>query len=162
MSIQAVAWVLQNSKAELADRLVLIAIANHCDAHWCCYPSVDMIAAEAKVSRATVFRSVKELVRLGELEVAPGGRGKGQRSTYRVAHYLGSQDGTVELDFRVSSAHRKGLTGATHKPLGTVISAPGPGSRLQDWSSDGALEALSEEDKAKQSERLRHLRAAAL
>lgn len=161
MSIQALAWVLQNSKAELADRLVLIAIANHCDAHWCCYPSVDMIAAEARVNRATVFRSVKELVRLGELEVSQGGRGRGQRNTYRVAHYLGSQDETLNMDFRVASTQIKGRIYASHKePLGTVISARGTSRDIQPWSSDGALEALSEEAKTKNAERLRALRKA--
>lgn len=157
MSIQAIAWVLETSRSELADRLVLIAIANHCDAHFCCWPSIDMIAAEARVSRATVFRSVKQLVLLGELEVSPGGRGKGRRSSYRVAHYQGSQDDTVNLDSTVSSTHRKGVTGATHKPLGTVTTCAASANVPQTWVPEGSLQQLSEEEKRKGKERLREL-----
>lgn len=158
MSIQALAWVLQNSKAELTDRLVLIAIANHCDAHWCCYPSIDMIAAEARVSRSSVLRSIKELVRLAELEVSPGGRGKGQRSTYRLAHYQGCQDDTVKLDFTVSSATSKGVTGDTHKPLRNRTTRVRAAVEPPAWEPEGALQKLTQDEKARSQERLRALR----
>lgn len=70
MSIQAVAWVLEHSKAELADRLVLIAIANHCDARGHnAWPSAKHIAREARVTRRTVQRAIQSLEKLGELIV---------------------------------------------------------------------------------------------
>lgn len=162
MSIQAMAWVFEHSKSELSDRLVLIAIANHCDAHWSCYPSVDMIAVQAKVSRSTVVRAIKELVRLGELEVSPGGRGKGQRSSYRVAHYQGCHDDTLKLDSRVSSTPSKGVTGDSHKPLGNQLHASAractPASD-QGWVPEGALEALSDERRNDGLAKVRAIRA---
>lgn len=67
-------WVLQHSESTLADRLVLLAIANHADATGCnAWPSRQLIAAEARVSISTVKRSVAALVDLGELEVSRQG-----------------------------------------------------------------------------------------
>lgn len=69
MSIQAVAWVLEQSEACYSDRLVLIAIANHVGATGWAWPSIEAIAHEAKVDRSTVFRALDALVDMGELVV---------------------------------------------------------------------------------------------
>jgi hypothetical protein len=93
MSIQAVAWVLEHSEATLADRLVLIAIANHADARgWNAYPAVPLIAREARVDRATVFRALEALETLGELLIQ---RRPGRSSMYGITA-LGSQSTTGE------------------------------------------------------------------
>lgn len=84
MSIQAIAYVLEHSEARGLARLVLLAIANHADALGMnAFPSVDQIAREARVHRATVFRSIAELERDGELEVVRG-RGAGHTSLYQI------------------------------------------------------------------------------
>lgn len=89
MSIQAVAWVLEHSKATLADRLVLIAIANHADARgWNAYPAVPLIAHEALVSEATVYRALATLETSGELTVS---RRPGRSNMYGVTALEGSQ-----------------------------------------------------------------------
>lgn len=94
MSIQAVAWVLEHSEATLADRLVLIAIANHADARgWNAWPAVPLIAAEARVDRATVFRSITALEELGEIDVQ---RRPGRPNRYGITALMGSQDATGE------------------------------------------------------------------
>ena len=70
MSIQALAWVLEHSRATLGDRLVLLAIANHAKADGKdAWPSIRMIAVEALVSERTAQRSVQNLVELGELVI---------------------------------------------------------------------------------------------
>lgn len=90
MSIQAVAWVLECSAATLADRLVLIAIANHADARgWNAWPSVPLIAAEAKVSESTVYRSLTVLEEAGEIVVH---RRSGRPNRYGIAALHPSQD----------------------------------------------------------------------
>lgn len=89
MSIQAVAWVLEHSGASLADRLVLIAIANHADARgWNAYPAVPLIAHEALVSEATVYRALTALEESGELTVR---RRPGRSNTYAITALGGSQ-----------------------------------------------------------------------
>lgn len=85
MSIQAIAWVLEHSDSEGYDRLVLLAIANHCDARgWNAWPSAEHIARESRVHRATVFSAIGRLKDLGELEVTLSGGGKGQTNHYRL------------------------------------------------------------------------------
>lgn len=129
MSIQAMGWVLSDSCAEGSDRLVLLAIANHADADGgLAFPSVGMIADEARVSRATVFRAISNLVALGELDVNHG-KGRGRRNTYRLK---GCQPGTLNVaervssgDKRVSSARQKGLTGATQNRQEPSLTAKG-------------------------------------
>lgn len=85
MSIQAMAWVLEQSESQGNDRLVLLAIANHCDAQfWNAWPSIDQIAREAGVHRATVFRCLKTLVDLGELRITHSGGGRALSNHYHL------------------------------------------------------------------------------
>jgi hypothetical protein len=90
VSIQAVAWVLEHSEAKLADRLVLIAIANHADARgWNAWPSIPLIAAEARVEERTVYRALTALETLGELTV---NRRPGRPSIYGITALMGCQE----------------------------------------------------------------------
>ena len=94
MSIQAVAWVLEHSKATLANRLVLIAIANHADARgWNAYPSVRLIGDEARCGRTTVFRALEALEQSGELVIH---RRTNDTNMYGISALMGSQIGTGE------------------------------------------------------------------
>lgn len=107
MSIQAIAWVLEHSRSEGMDRLVLLAIANHADAGGLnSWPSWERIGAEARVSRATVWRAISKLTAMGELMVLSGGRGRGDRSSYQVC--LGFQHATLNESFTVASGNKKG------------------------------------------------------
>lgn len=115
MSIQAVAWVLEHSEATLADRLVLIAIANHADARgWNAWPAVPQIAKEARVDRATVYRAIDALEDSGELIVE---RRPGKSNMYGIAALRGSQDATGEgvanCDGRGRILSQKGSQSAT-------------------------------------------------
>lgn len=86
MSIQAVSWVLEHSEARGLARLVLIALANHADDRRECWPSSNALAHEARVSRATVFRALDELVALGEVEKVENGSARGRANRYRIIH----------------------------------------------------------------------------
>jgi Helix-turn-helix domain len=81
MSYQAVDWVLNFSRSSGSTRLVAVAIASHADAgggrSW---PSIAAIVMEARVARASVYRALGELERLGEL-VITGVDGKGRERT---------------------------------------------------------------------------------
>lgn len=79
MSIQALVWVIEHSKSRLADRCVLISIANHCDRQGeNAWPSVYTISHEAKVTVRQVQISVRRLIKGGELVVA---KNKGAHGT---------------------------------------------------------------------------------
>jgi hypothetical protein len=121
MSIQAVAWVLEYSETTAAERLVLLAIANHCDARgWNAYPSIDHIVAEARVARSTVFKAINILVELGEVEVTRGG-GRGHRNQYRLPmkrseaatlFTVSNGDSVQDLDSKGSEMETKRVSGS--------------------------------------------------
>lgn len=70
MSIQAVGWVLSFSNSKSLARLVLISIANHLgNDSYECWPSYQLIAKEAGVSRSTAAKFIPKLVELGELSL---------------------------------------------------------------------------------------------
>lgn len=70
MSVQALSWVLENSESRLADRHVLISIANHAERDGTgAWPSVATIAHESRLSDRQVQRSIVDLEALGELFV---------------------------------------------------------------------------------------------
>jgi Helix-turn-helix domain len=71
MSIQALVWVIEYSESRLADRCVLISIANHCDREGKnAWPSINTISHEAKVSPRQAQVSIARLAKTGELSIA--------------------------------------------------------------------------------------------
>lgn len=72
MSVKAMSWVWEHSRAKGSARLVLLALADHAghdggDA----YPSVRRLAERCGVSERTVQDALKTLAELGELVVNP-------------------------------------------------------------------------------------------
>jgi helix-turn-helix protein len=105
VSFKTVETVLEHSKSRGSARMVLVVIAecaNHegSDA----WPAVETIAHRAGISRASVYRQLKTLAELGELEVDSKG-GKHGCNRYRVTLIGGAQDATV--------SDRDSLTGDT-------------------------------------------------
>jgi hypothetical protein len=84
VSVKAMSWVFEHSRSALADRLVLLAIADHANNDGLdAWPSVATIARKARVGRSTAFRSIERLVELGEITVESGG-GRGRRNCYQL------------------------------------------------------------------------------
>ncbi len=104
MSVQALSWVLEHSKAQLGTRLVLLSIANHARQDGTgAWPSIETIARESRMSERAVRYAVRELEQSGELytdigngphgtnmyslpmmdgaNIAPGKLGGGQNTT---------------------------------------------------------------------------------
>ena len=70
MSIQAVAWALEQFIPKAIAKLVLVSLANHADhANGRCYPSVEMIAHEASCSVRSVQRYTRYLAERGFIKV---------------------------------------------------------------------------------------------
>ena len=68
MSVEAMAMVLNHSRAKGTDKLVLLGIANHYGDGGA-WPAIATLACYANVSERTVQRSIEALVSLGELVV---------------------------------------------------------------------------------------------
>jgi hypothetical protein len=124
MSIQAMVWVLQHSRTAGCSRLVLLAIANHADAHGHnAWPSIDQIGREANVSRATTYRALEDIVALDELEITTSHGGRGRPNHYRLpmkpsqSETLYSPERVSTGDKRVSETQKKGLTRETRTVL---------------------------------------------
>lgn len=68
MSVEALAVVLNHSKARGTDKLVLLGIANH-DGDGGAYPSIETLGRYANCSRTRVKQALRTLVELGEIVV---------------------------------------------------------------------------------------------
>lgn len=87
MSIQAVAWALEQEDIPARPKLVLVSICNHANhADGYCWLNVETIAHEAACSRRAVFNFVGDLIRNGYLRKAPkrGDDGKQRANDYWV------------------------------------------------------------------------------
>lgn len=84
MSIDVTSAVWKRSASTLADRLVMLYIADRCNEDGSgAYPAVATIAKHAGVSERSVQLSVKRLVAMGELEVLPNAGPHGV-NVYRI------------------------------------------------------------------------------
>lgn len=118
MSVQAMSWVFDYSKAQANSRLVLLAIANHADSEGSkAWPALDRLARETLASRATVKRALQDLRGLGEVEWQRGFgfEGSRRRSNYywmpQFRRHLGLPDIPTELRAQFDPLnYRQGLT----------------------------------------------------
>lgn len=69
MSIEALNWVTHNPEIRTrTEYCVMMALANRTDPEGWCYPGQERLARESRSARATVQRTLDELVRKGLLE----------------------------------------------------------------------------------------------
>jgi hypothetical protein len=81
VSVQALSWVLNESRATLGSRLVLLSIANYADEKGMnSWPKVPVIAKQARISERQVQNCFKTLECLGELVIK---RGEGYNGSHR-------------------------------------------------------------------------------
>lgn len=87
MSIQAVAWALEEEEIPARPKLVLVAIANHANhVDGYCWLKAETIAREAACTPRSVYRFIGGLVRNGYLRKAPrkGEDGKQRANDYWI------------------------------------------------------------------------------
>jgi hypothetical protein len=122
VSIQAMSWVLDHSTTEGAERLVLIALANHAgqspvDGAWESYPGVTTIQREANLRRErTVQEVLARLVQGGHVERilngAPDDRIRKDRrpNLYRILVAVGTGFSTGPETAPRGAAERQGVS----------------------------------------------------
>src|SRR5688572_9746171 len=84
MSVDVITAVLQEARAKLGDRLVLLVIADTASRDGVAWLDQRTIAARARLSLSQTERCVKALERAGELEIRKAQRGRRRISVYRV------------------------------------------------------------------------------
>lgn len=130
MGIQAVGHVLEHSDAQGADRLVMIAIANHAgaltdDGYYDAYPGIELIADEANLDRLrTAKDAITRLVKAGEIERvingAPDERIPLNRrpNLYRIPTEPRPVDAQIGYRFPAEVAHRHPVFGRPAAAVG--------------------------------------------
>lgn len=104
MSIAVMTNVWERSPSTGNELVVLLALADSADDDGKCWPSVQRLAAKARVHRATVFRLLASLRDSGEIDVE---RRLGQASVYRLAKYAVEAAGALEPVKSQSTTRRK-------------------------------------------------------
>jgi hypothetical protein len=99
MSIRISARVWDNTEVEGTARLMLLALAWHADDDGLCWPSLDMLARECRISVRQAQRLIAHLEAGGHIQVERG-TGRGNASRYTVK-------GDIQRE-RVTSSARKG------------------------------------------------------
>jgi len=94
MSVKVMSDVWQSSQSKGTARLVLLAIADHCNPSGIAWPSLTQLASYVNVDRRNVIHAVNTLVEIGELKRIKTGK-TGRATTYKVV--LGS-DASVTSD----------------------------------------------------------------
>ncbi len=86
MSVKVMVWVFEHSEATLADRLVLLALADEAnDDGGSCYPGQRRLAAKARVAVSTARLSLERLAAANEILVAAAPvSGRGHLTRYLV------------------------------------------------------------------------------
>ena len=65
MSVKAISWAFEAEVGDRIAKLVLLALADHANEQYECWPGAELVAKKAEVHRATVFRAVNYLVSNG-------------------------------------------------------------------------------------------------
>lgn len=107
MSVKVMSWVWDCSRSRGAQRLVLLAIADHAnDDGLDAFPSLARLARKTGMTERGVHKAIQALCLLGELQVTAGG-GRGRSNRYRVVmldyetlNDVPSSDGNPERDSR--------------------------------------------------------------
>ena len=99
MSIKLMNRVWKHSRAKGTARLVLLAIADHCNTAGVAWPSLTRLASYVNVDRRNVITAVNRLIEMGELERIKTGK-TGVATTYKVVL---TSDASVTSDGIVTS-----------------------------------------------------------
>ncbi len=84
VSIQAVAWVLEQRITSPGAKLTLLALANHADhANHACWPSIATLARETSLSKRAVQRQIKALAEAGWIRIERQFRDDGSQTSNR-------------------------------------------------------------------------------
>lgn len=95
MSIKFMTWAFEQEMESPTQKLVLLSLADHADSFGQCFPSLDLIAKRAGVSRRSVLRHLSEMEERGILVRHKRTRADGSQasSLYQI---LTSPPGSVE------------------------------------------------------------------
>jgi len=153
ISVQAISWVLEESKSTGSSRLVLISIANHASVDGdSCWPAVRTISREARISERSVQYALRELEQIGEISLI---RGTGRKHTHRyfmIAYQQWVQNVHPYRE-RVQSTTRKGAKFAPEPYLNRHKDKPSSTAQGRRVHSPELIRQIEAKQKRQQDER---------
>ena len=120
MSVKVITRVWDTSKQKRAPLLVMLALADFADDNGYCFPGIESLAFKARVTDRGVKGIISRLVSSGEVLEAKG-RGRGNRSVYRVVCGLSKED-IEATNFGPYRLARINVAGGRKKVNGAAIS----------------------------------------
>jgi Helix-turn-helix domain len=172
MSIKVMTQVWEFSMASGNDLMVLLAIAdNTMDDTGTAYPSISTLSDKARISESTVKRSLKSLIKLGELVIVMSGgtrqikQADGTVFTQRWANrYRVVKGNRVTKDVLVETGVQFDPGGHGYDPgAGVTATNPTPGSQLRPTNGHKQQSLITKTKTPAREERLpakRHVRRA--
>lgn len=112
MSIQAVAWAIDQKTGSSAGKVVLICLANYADEDGKCWPSQATIAAETELSERSVREWLQKLEEAGFVSREPRRRDDGYRAS-----------DLIRLAFKIQPAKSAGKVNS-HRQIAPFLPAP--------------------------------------
>jgi len=100
MSVKIMGNVWEGSQAKGTARLVLLAIADHCNPAGIAWPSLGRLSKYVNVNRRNTINAINQLVELGELERVRTGK-TGVATTYKITLGSVARDTGVGVDTSV-------------------------------------------------------------
>ena len=121
MSAEATNWVWKHSESAGSDRLVLLALADFCNEKAECYASYGTLVKKTRLGEKTVYRSLKSLQDMGEIEqLKQGGFANGGKvsSEWRLARCQ------IDVDVKLTSTRCQIDIPTIHNNTNTIGTTP--------------------------------------
>ena len=139
MSVQAITYVLMQSDAEHAQRLVLLSIANHANDECESSCAVSTYCQETKLGERTVQTALRKLAKDGEIEDV-GVHPKYRTRVYRMVRWADSRIGTP-AESEPDSAPEPKASGLPALPVDSSPTVPTSPPRKRDVIGDALARA---------------------
>jgi hypothetical protein len=88
ISVDATRWTWTDSCSEKSARLVMLAIAAHCNEDGYAWPGLETIMRCTKLSKPIVLQALEKLTELKELTITKGGNGAGDTNRYYLCAFM--------------------------------------------------------------------------
>jgi Helix-turn-helix domain len=88
VAIEATKWVWNESSSRGYSRLVLLAIAAHCNSDGWAWPSLKTLEEAANTTRPTILQALEQLEQSSEIVIERGGEGPGSVNRYYLFRFM--------------------------------------------------------------------------
>ena len=132
MSWQATAWAVRQKTGSASRKVLLLVLANYADEHGICWPSQQVLEAEAEMSVDTIQRQSKVLKAMGLIRVTRRRRKDGTWPALLYQLNLASDAHTIPQN----AARSEGEHADASEPLADRSTMPQPAATIPHPAAD--------------------------